>query len=375
MVDVGTGSGAIALALKDERPDLEVRRHRRLSADALDVARANARAARARGRVRARRPARRRRRRSTPSSRTRPTSRDGDAARARDHRATSRAMALLGGRRRARRRSARLVAGAAAGARARRARGRRRPGRRRSRELLRDAGFADVDTSRTSPASSASSSARAVTPTTSRRFERCIAAGGVAVFPADTVYGLACEPGHARGASSGCTRSRAGRRTSRRAVMFFDARARARGAARARRRARARCWRGCCPGGVTLLLPNPRAALPARLRAGPETLGLRVPALAGCWRGVVRWPVLQTRRNARRRRRTRGGSTRCPRRSATGADLVLDGGELPGTPSTVVDLRALRGGGRLGGRCASRRGRRRATSAGVGAEPVVPWRT
>ena len=24
----------------------------------------------------------------------------------------------------------------------------------------------------------------------------------------------------------------------------------------------------------------------------------------------------------------------------TGADLVLDGGELPGTPSTVVDLRA-----------------------------------
>ena len=25
-------------------------------------------------------------------------------------------------------------------------------------------------------------------------FERCIAAGGVAVFPADTVYGLACDP-------------------------------------------------------------------------------------------------------------------------------------------------------------------------------------
>ncbi len=25
-------------------------------------------------------------------------------------------------------------------------------------------------------------------------FESCIAAGGVAVFPADTVYGLACDP-------------------------------------------------------------------------------------------------------------------------------------------------------------------------------------
>jgi release factor glutamine methyltransferase len=41
VVDVGTGSGAVALALKDERPDLEVLATDR-SADALAVARANA---------------------------------------------------------------------------------------------------------------------------------------------------------------------------------------------------------------------------------------------------------------------------------------------------------------------------------------------
>ena len=41
VVDVGTGSGAIALALKDERPDLQVFATD-VSADALDVARANA---------------------------------------------------------------------------------------------------------------------------------------------------------------------------------------------------------------------------------------------------------------------------------------------------------------------------------------------
>jgi release factor glutamine methyltransferase len=41
VIDVGTGSGAIALALKDERPDLEVLATD-ISADALDVARANA---------------------------------------------------------------------------------------------------------------------------------------------------------------------------------------------------------------------------------------------------------------------------------------------------------------------------------------------
>jgi release factor glutamine methyltransferase len=41
VADVGTGSGAVALALKDERPDLEVTGFD-LSSDALDVARGNA---------------------------------------------------------------------------------------------------------------------------------------------------------------------------------------------------------------------------------------------------------------------------------------------------------------------------------------------
>jgi L-threonylcarbamoyladenylate synthase len=35
-----------------------------------------------------------------------------------------------------------------------------------------------------------------------------------------------------------------------------------------------------------------------------------------------------------------------PQRLREGADLVLDGGTLPGTPSTVVDLRDLAAGGR-----------------------------
>lgn len=42
VVDVGTGSGAIALALKSERPDLRVRAND-ISEDAIDVARSNAR--------------------------------------------------------------------------------------------------------------------------------------------------------------------------------------------------------------------------------------------------------------------------------------------------------------------------------------------
>ena len=33
-----------------------------------------------------------------------------------------------------------------------------------------------------------------ITRADAETFARCIAVGGVAVFPADTVYGLACEP-------------------------------------------------------------------------------------------------------------------------------------------------------------------------------------
>jgi L-threonylcarbamoyladenylate synthase len=73
----------------------------------------------------------------------------------------------------------------------------------------------------------------------------------------------------------------------------------------------------------------------------PSTLGLRVPRLEGQLAplAAVRWPVLQSSANLA------GGPD--PRRLEdvpepirAGADLVLDGGDLPGTPSTVVDLRA-----------------------------------
>ena len=91
------------------------------------------------------------------------------------------------------------------------------------------------------------------------------------------------------------------------------------------------------PGGVTALLPNPRGRYPLACGPDPHTLGLRVPNL-GTALSTVRWPVMQSSANhaggadARRSTRSRSDIRR-------GADLVLDGGVLPGTPSTVLDLR------------------------------------
>ncbi len=161
--------------------------------------------------------------------------------------------------------------------------------------------------------------------------EACIAAGGVAVFPSDTVYGLACDPESAAAVERMyALKGRPPGKPS--AVMFFDAGLAAAALPELGERTRALMAR-LLPGGVTLVLPNPRVRFPL---AGGESLGLRVPDLPFL-RGVGR-PVLQSSANV-----AGGADARrieeVPSAIRAGADLVVDAGELPGTPSTVVDLR------------------------------------
>jgi L-threonylcarbamoyladenylate synthase len=96
------------------------------------------------------------------------------------------------------------------------------------------------------------------------------------------------------------------------------------------------------PGPVTLLLPNPERRFPLACGPAPERLGLRVPEvplLAG-----VRPPVMQSSANPSGGADARRLDDVDPRiREAV--DLELDGGELPGTPSTVIDLTRLEDGG------------------------------
>lgn len=165
--------------------------------------------------------------------------------------------------------------------------------------------------------------------------ERCIAGGGVALFPADTVYGLACDP-----ESETAVRRLyeiKGRPPERpAAVMFFQLEPVLVVLPQLGPRTRA-AFERLLPGPVTLLLPNPERLFPLACGPSPERLGLRVPAvplLADTER-----PVMQSSANP-----SGGADARrvedVDERIRDAVDLVIDGGELPGTPSTVIDLTA-----------------------------------
>jgi len=176
------------------------------------------------------------------------------------------------------------------------------------------------------------------------RLERCIAAGGVAIFPADTVYGLACDPQDPAAVErlyelKGRSADKAA------AVLFFALDAALAKLPELGQRTRAALER-LLPGPITVLLLNPQRRFPLACGAELATLGLRVPALPASIAPLhaVRRPVLQSSAN-----RSGGPDAhtldRVDPALRSGADLVLDGGALPGTPSTVLDLRAYEDGG------------------------------
>ena len=220
VADVGTGSGR-------GRARAQARAARPATSPARDVQRR-----RGRGRARERRAARARRRRSCVADLldgrgrrldarrlpTRPTSPTATGASLAPEIARHEPRAaLVRRRRRARRRSAAWSPAPRRGARCSRSRS----------APAQAAAVAELLATPASPrrvrprprghrARRGRTRARRDRPRDAATFERCIAVGGVALFPADTVYGLACEPDDARGRASGCTRSRAAAWTSRR---------------------------------------------------------------------------------------------------------------------------------------------------------------
>lgn len=167
-------------------------------------------------------------------------------------------------------------------------------------------------------------------------FERCLAGGGLVVFPSDTVYGLACNPLD-EFAVERLYLVKGRPREKPCAVMFFDLDVALESLPELGPRTRGALAR-LLPGPMGVLLPNPAHRFPLACGDDPGTLGLRVID------GELKVPVIQSSAN-----RTGGPDPRIlsevPELIRAAADLVIDGGELPGTPSTMVDLRRFESDG------------------------------
>lgn len=169
--------------------------------------------------------------------------------------------------------------------------------------------------------------------------ELCIAAGGVALFPADGLYGLACDPLNAA-AIERIHRIKGRDEGKPSAVLYFSPLAMRELVEGFGDRTRAAIG-ALLPGPVTLVVANPEHRYPLACREDPERLGLRLIegplAAAMC-------PLFQTSAN-------RSGETAAaelgevPGEIVAAVDIAIDGGRLLGVPSTVIDLTTFDEGG------------------------------
>jgi len=165
-----------------------------------------------------------------------------------------------------------------------------------------------------------------------KALERCVAAGGVAVFPADGLYGLACDPLDA-GAITKIHRLKGRDDGKSSAVMYFSPLAMRELVSGLGPRTKAAAS-ALLPGPVTLVIANPQRRYPLACRQDPERLGVRL--IGGPLAGTMS-PVFQTSANLSGEPAP-ARFVDVPAAIVDGADLAIDGGELPGLPSTVVDI-------------------------------------
>jgi len=169
--------------------------------------------------------------------------------------------------------------------------------------------------------------------------ECCIAGGGVAVFPADGLYGLACDPLNSEAiARIHRIKGRDDGKPS--AVLYFSPLAMRELVESLGERTRAAAA-ALLPGPVTLVVDNPERRYPLACREDRERLGVRL--IAGPLAGAM-CPLFQTSAN-RSGEPAPARFADVPSQIIAAVDLAIDGGALAGLPSTVIDLTAFEGDG------------------------------
>jgi L-threonylcarbamoyladenylate synthase len=169
--------------------------------------------------------------------------------------------------------------------------------------------------------------------------ERCLGEGGVAIYPADGLYGLASDPLDPA-AIDRIHRLKGREHGKPSAVLYFSPLAMRELVAGLGPRAREAVG-ALLPGPVTLVLDNPQHRYPLACREDPARLGVRL--LDGPLAGVMH-PMFQTSANV-------SGEPppsrfeQVPESIVAGSDLAIDGGTLTGLPSTVVDIASIDGDG------------------------------
>jgi len=162
-----------------------------------------------------------------------------------------------------------------------------------------------------------------------------VEAGGVVVVPTDTVYGLASAPQEQPVRRLYRLKGRTDAQPTALVAASLDALRTHLPELTDRDAAIAAAL---LPGPFTLVLANPAGRLSWLAGARPDTIGVRIPALDGPGRELLErvGAIAATSANLP------GGPD--PRRIEdvppelrSGAAAILDGGELPGTPSTVLD--------------------------------------
>lgn len=168
--------------------------------------------------------------------------------------------------------------------------------------------------------------------------EECIWDGGVAIFPADTLYGLACDPLSEAGVKR-IHRIKGRDEGKSSAVMFFSPLAMRELLAGLGPRARDAVG-ALLPGPVTLIVANPERRYPLACREDPERLGVRL--IEGPLAGMP-LSVFQTSANVSGYAApdSFGGLDSA---ILEAADLAIDGGGLGGLPSTVIDVAGIDSG-------------------------------
>ena len=164
-----------------------------------------------------------------------------------------------------------------------------------------------------------------------------IKAGRAVILPTDTVYGL-CASAYREGPVRRLYKLKNRPESEPIAIvaadleMLFDAVPELRGRAGVLAAA-------MLPGPYTLVLPNPARRYRWLTGSSPEAIGVRMPVLGDDVREVLEQAgvVAATSANAR-------GSAdprtihEIPLELRAGCEAIIDGGELPGLPSTVLDL-------------------------------------